>query len=152
MAAGVAGGAATGGWLDVALGGSSLLLGALLGGAVGGALGWLGGDRLGRMEVLHRPLGGKLLRVGPARAPDLTVVLLGRARLHHARVAQRCHARRDPVALRRSDDGAATGFDRLDRAELRHLVDALRRAEAGTGPLEQQVSRLLARDDAPQRA
>jgi len=131
----------------VALGGSSLLLGALLGGAVGGALGWLGGDSLARMEVLHRPLGGRLLRIGPARAPNLSVVLLGRARLHHARVAQRCHARRDPVALRRSDDGTTGRFDRLDRAELRRLVDALRRAEADTGPLEQQVSRLLAQEE-----
>jgi len=150
VAAGAAGGAATGGWLDAALGGSSLLLGAVLGGAVGGALGWLGSDSLGRMQVLHRPLGGSLLRVGPLRAPNLTVVLLGRARLHHARVAQRCHARRDPVVLRRSDDGTATRIDPLGPAETRNLVDALRRAKAGTEPLEQQVSRLLAQDDVPQ--
>jgi hypothetical protein len=146
VAAGAAGGAATGGWIDVAFGGSSLLLGAVLGGAVGGALGWLGGDRLGRMKVLQRPLGGRLLRVGPARAPDLAVVLLGRARLHHARVAQRCHARRDPVALRPGDEPAG---GRFDRADARRLVAALSRAEAGTDPLEQLVSRLLARDDAP---
>jgi hypothetical protein len=148
VAAAAAAGAATGGWLDVALGGSSLLLGAAVGGALGGALGWLGGDRLARVKVLERPLGGKLLRVGPARAVNLPVVLLGRARLHHALVAGRSHARRDRVELRPGDDGAPARYDHLDRGEARRLLEALRRIDQGHGPLEALVSKLLARDTA----
>lgn len=99
VTAGAAAGAAAGGTLDLALGGASLLAGVAVGSVVGGALGWWSGDRLGKLEVMHQPLGGALVRYGPAESPNFVAVLLGRACLHARLLARRAHARRDRLAL-----------------------------------------------------
>jgi len=138
-AAGAAAGATAGGAVDVALSGTSFLAGAALGGVVGGALAWWGGDRLGRLEVLRQPLGGTLVRYGPARGTNLAFVLLGRARLHHALVAGRTHARRDRPVLRPEDAGEqAHAVPALERGTTRRLLDLLRRSG---GPPEDELAR-----------
>ena len=140
VTAGAAAGAAAGGTLDLALGGASFLAGAAVGSVVGGALGWLGGDRLGKLEVMSRPLGGALVRYGPARSPNFVAVLLGRACLHESLVARRAHARRDRLSLASpgpvstDDAGGAEGADatapkKIDARRLRRVLDALTRAD-----------------------
>lgn len=99
VGAAAASGAAAGGGVDIALGGSSLLLGAALGAIVGGTAAWLSADKLAKMEVVRLPLGRRVLRYGPTGNPNLAFVLLGRARLHHALVAGRTHATRGPLDL-----------------------------------------------------
>ena len=129
---GAAGGAATGAGLDVLTGGASLMLGAALGAVVGGAMGWLTADQLSEFEVINKPFGERLLRCGPARSANLGFVLLGRARLHHAAVAGRSHAQRDPLALEAGDESAA-GLrvpDEATRKALAVAFDKLRREEA----------------------
>src|SRR5690606_11274768 len=90
---GAAAGAVTGGMIDLAVGGASLLLGAGIGAAIGGVGAVLGADRLARVQVLCTPLGGFRLTVGPITTPNAPWVILGRAVLHHRLVAERNHAR-----------------------------------------------------------
>jgi hypothetical protein len=125
VTAGAATGAAAGGTLDVALGGASFLAGAAIGSLVGGALGWLGSDRLGRLQVLSQPLGGALVRYGPARSPNFVAVLLGRACLHASLVARRAHARRDRLSI----DGGAVAGEGDPAARAPATKDSLRRIE-----------------------
>jgi hypothetical protein len=141
-ATGALAGAGSGGAIDAALGGSSLLAGALIGGAVGGVLGWLGGDRLARAELLQQPIGGTLARVGPSKGTNLVVVLLGRARLHHALVSRRTHARRD---LHVELPGAAGGDDApgLKASAARRVLTSLRSADESRDALESAVAALL---------
>ncbi len=163
--AGAAAGAAAGGTIDVALGGASFLAGAALGGVVGGVLGWLGGDRLGQLEVMRQPLGGQVVRYGPAKSPNFVAVLLGRACLHERLVARRAHARRDRLRLggdaSRGDpapaDGGTSGGSgegpavgegeerrALDMRRLRPVLDALDGADGpDQGALAAAIETLL---------
>jgi len=155
-AAGAAAGATAGGTLDLALGGATFLAGAAVGGAVGGALGWLGGNRLAKLEVMRQPLGGALVRYGPARSANFVAVLLGRACLHASLVAQRAHARRDRLALGRettatdadaADPEVAVDSMRLEPHQLRPVLDALgRTAGPDQTALATAVERLLEDD------
>lgn len=115
VVSGVVSGAVAGGGLDALLGGASLLMGSGLGALVGGAGAWLGGGELARVKVLGRTLGGRVLQVGPVTAPNFPWVLLGRAWVHHALVAERNHARREAMSLQMT----------RAMAEERHVMDAL---------------------------
>lgn len=128
---GAVGGAATGGVIDVALGGASLLLGTALGGAVGGALGWLSADRLAELSVVDRPLGGRLARFGPSRNPNFPFVLFGRARFHAGLVAARSHARRDVLELTPAGESAALPLEGGQQRALAGLFVSLARHAPG---------------------
>jgi hypothetical protein len=111
VVSGAVSGAIAGGGVDLLLGGASLLLGAGLGSLVGAAGAWFGSGELARVKVLGRPLGGRVLQVGPVRDPNFPWVLLGRAWVHHRLVSERNHARREVLSV--------------EMAEARHLMDRL---------------------------
>jgi hypothetical protein len=111
VASGAAGGAAVGGVIDAVAHGASLLAGALIGAAIGGAGAWWSSSRLARVRVFALPLGGQLLRCGPAASPNFPYVVLGRALYHHARIAGRTHAVRSPLML--ADGPGENWIDRL---------------------------------------
>lgn len=92
-------GALAGGGVDALLGGASLALGAGIGALIGGAGAWFGGGELAKVKVLGESLGGRVVQVGPVKAPNFPWVLLGRAWLHHQLVAERNHARREVITL-----------------------------------------------------
>ncbi len=118
VTAGAAGGAATGGVIDLALGGASLLLGVVTGAALGGVLGYLGAERIPEIKLVDRPLGGRLARYGPSRSLNFPFVLFGRARLHARLLSRRTHAMRDPLALE-----AAPAAGLLLDAGFRHRLE-----------------------------
>ena len=136
VAAGAAGGAATGGVLDLALGGASLLLGLATGAALGGILGYLGAERLPELKLIDRPLGGRRVRYGPSRSLNFPFVLFGRARYHWRLLSRRTHALRDAVRLESALAAALaltpTARHQLERdfAQLRRGLGVLARAEA----------------------
>jgi hypothetical protein len=116
-------------------------------------LGFLGADRLPELKLIDRPLGGRLVRYGPARSLNFPFVLLGRARLHARLLARRTHAMRDPVAVESAPAAglplAAAFRHRLERdlARLRGAGGAvLARAEA-IQALAGTLSAILAADD-----
>jgi Domain of unknown function (DUF3482)/50S ribosome-binding GTPase len=151
VASGAAGGAAVGGVIDAVAHGASLLAGAVIGAAVGGAGAWWSSHRLARVRVFALPLGGQLLRCGPAASPNFPYVVLGRALYHHALVAGRTHAVRSPLALGEGPTG--NWIERLEpamRRELDRTLRALRRDRADAADaLARALVPIVARGDAP---
>lgn len=92
-------GAAAGGGFDLAVGGTSLLLGTGIGALIGGAGAWFGSSELARVKTIAGSLGGKVVQLGPITSPNFPWVLLGRAWFHHSLVAERNHAYRDSLKL-----------------------------------------------------
>jgi hypothetical protein len=151
VATGAVGGATVGGVIDAAAHGASLFAGALIGAVVGGAGAWWSSGRLAQIRVFALPLGGRLLRCGPAASPNFPYVVLGRALYHHARIAGRTHAVRSPLALPEAAD--ANWIERLS-SERRRALDrsfrALRRDGVdATAGFARGLEPIVAEGDAP---
>jgi len=132
-------GALAGGGVDVLLGGASLLLGAGIGSMVGAAGAWFGSDELARIKVLGQTLGGRMLQVGPVKAPNFPWVLLGRALAHHRLVAERNHARREALSLVMAQDTHM--MDALDDRTRKALAAVFR--QLGDGEADVAVRQRL---------
>lgn len=139
LAAGALAGATLGGGLDLALGGSSLMLGSAVGGMLGGLSGWLGHGRLARSKVRGSALGGRILQVGPVTNANFPFVILGRALHHHALISRRSHARRDRLRVAEHSEYAASAWPAKARRRLVSLCAAVRR---GDGSGAKQVAEL----------
>jgi hypothetical protein len=126
---GAATGAVLGGTVDVALGGTSFLLGSVIGGAAGLASAWWGWGRLAEVQLLGQPLGGTLLEIGPMRSPNFPWVVLDRALRFHAAVSQRAHAKRAAVQLRPAEDGIVSGLPADQRRHVQGVLDRLAKAK-----------------------
>lgn len=153
VTAGAASGAATGGVVDVALGGASILLGVATGAAIGGVLGWFGAGKLADLKVVDRPLGGALARFGPSRNVNFPFVLFGRARVHWGVVEKRTHAMRTPVELS-GDDESLNPLEVAQRKSLEGLFATLRKPSLGaarrietTDALRDAIEAILAEDE-----
>ncbi|MGD8207476.1 MAG: GTPase/DUF3482 domain-containing protein [Thiohalocapsa sp.] len=104
---GAVAGAATGGAIDLGLGGLSFGTGALIGGVVGGALGVLGGAALAKVDI-QRTLGVERFSMGPVTNPRFPFVLLDRMILYCAQAMNWSHGRKaaDEHARNRIPDRA----------------------------------------------
>ncbi len=125
---GAVGGAATGGIIDLAVGGASLLLGAGIGAMIGGVSAWVTADRIADIKILGSPLGGQQLSIGPMRNINFPYVVLGRALLHHRMIEDRTHAHRDPLELKQQPGWPQT-IDANHRKRLEKLFVKMRRQE-----------------------
>jgi small GTP-binding protein len=114
---GATGGAAAGLGVDVALGGLSMFMGSALGALAGGATAWFAADQLANIDAETLPLGEQVLRVKAGGNKNLPYVLLGRARAHHALVARRSHAARDPLVVPAAGDAGFTADQRNSLAK-----------------------------------
>lgn len=123
---GAAGGAVTGGLIDLHTLGHSFLIGTVVGAASGAAAGWWSAGRLAEMPMSTRKIlgGGTTVRCGPIKHGNFPFVVLNRALLHHELVAQRTHAMRGDLIL--SDD------EKIEdkRGELDQLSDGQRKDAA----------------------
>ena len=99
IVAGTLAGAATGSGVDLALGGTSLMLGSAVGALLGGAGSALGFSSLAKTNILGTTLGGKVLRIGPVSDTQFGFVLLGRALHFASELAARTHADRHELVL-----------------------------------------------------
>ncbi|MCW8091757.1 GTPase/DUF3482 domain-containing protein [Alteromonas sp. ASW11-130] len=98
-ATGALGGAA----LDVAVAGSSFMLGALGGGLIGASSAWFGADKLADMSVQGLPVGGYEARFGPMKNRNFPYVVIGRFVHLHAQISQRSHASREALSIDAND-------------------------------------------------
>ena len=121
---GAASGAVAGGLVDAMLGGASLFLGAGIGALMGAAGALVGSDRLAKIEVLGRPLGGFELRLGPITDPNFPWVLLGRALVHLRLIAERNHARREALVI--NAERSEHFGDTIDASRRRRLETIFR--------------------------
>lgn len=144
---GAVSGAAAGGGLDLALGGTSLFLGAGIGALVGGAGAWLGSGELAKVKTIAGSLGGRVVQVGPVTAANFPWVVLGRAWLNFGLIAERNHARRDAIAVAVASEQHL--MNAVPDALRRELATSFRRLSRGDGgdetfeALVGQVDRLL---------
>ena len=125
---GALGGAATGGVIDLAVGGASLFLGAGIGAMIGGVSAWVTTDRVADIKILGLPLGGKQLSIGPMRNINFPYVVLGRALYHHRIIEDRTHAHRGPLELKQQPAWLQT-VDTDRRKRLEKIFVKLRRQE-----------------------
>ncbi|ADE14035.1 GTP-binding protein HSR1-related protein [Nitrosococcus halophilus Nc 4] len=133
LATGAASGALVGSGVDLAVGGTSFLLGAAVGSMVGGASAWFSYNRISDVKMLGLPLGGTELRVGPARNINFPYVVLGRALYHHAAVTRRTHAQRDILSLDNATETAsARSIPEHQRKRLEKVFTRLRNTDDGS--------------------
>ncbi len=135
--AGTAAGAATGGVIDLSVGGLSFGTAALIGGLVGGALGALGGAALAKIDI-HRALGVERFTMGPVTNPHFPFVLLDRIILYCARAMNWSHGRQSadedvpdkvPEKELRKKRGFAEGLSSEDQKSLAKFFAAARRGK-----------------------
>ncbi|WP_051208415.1 DUF3482 domain-containing protein [Saccharospirillum impatiens] len=98
-----AAGAASGLVVDAAVGGASLLLGAVVGGTLGGLAGGFAGRDPLSFEVLSRVPGYEQWQLGPVSNLEFALALAGRSLRSWYQMRCRNHARRDAVMLKQSD-------------------------------------------------
>jgi hypothetical protein len=129
-------GAAAGAVLDVSVGGTSLMAGAVVGGLVTGAASLLATLRPEKLTVRGVPVAGKELVAGPIKDLGFAFALLGRILDFYDLVALRTHADRQEALLVRSDmSERLLRLKRLDQVKLTYL---LQKAHKGLSLTEQQ--------------
>ena len=122
-------GAAIGGTLDAAVGGSSLLTGAIGGAIIGaGSVIYFSTRRFASIEHMSRFLkGGRVMRVGPHKNPNFPWVLLDRALLHYFTIRDHAHSRREKIIIENNDTGIVKGLEQGKRKELSAIFSRLRK-------------------------
>jgi hypothetical protein len=141
IATGALGGAAAGSVIDLAVHGTSLLLGSGLGAVAGGVSAWLTSDRLARVKVLGHPLGGKEISIGPMRNINFPYVVLGRALLHQRVVEERTHANRGPLEI--DAQPGTISFDLATRRRFEKLFSKLRKQDSYSADLVASLAVLI---------
>lgn len=91
--AGAAGGAATGGIIDLGVGGLSFGTGALIGAVTGGALGAFGKAAMAKVDI-QKKLGIERFSIGPVTNPRFPFILLDRSILYCAQAMNWSHGRK----------------------------------------------------------
>jgi hypothetical protein len=124
-------GAATGAAVDLAVAGSSLMLGALSGGLIGAGSAWFGADQIARFRVKGLPLGGFEARQGPIKNRNFPYVVLGRYLYLAMALRNRTHARRDSIQIREGDlTDRIAALSGKQQSELHKALERLCRQQA----------------------
>jgi len=145
VAASIAG-AATGAVVDIALAGSSVMLGALGGGLLGAGSAWLGADRLSSFHVQGLPLGGYEAHQGPIQNRNFPYVVLGRFLYLADALRHRTHAHRDKLQISEGDLSARIKqLSSEQQAGLHRALDRLRQQKTAQ-ELEQLLYALISTD------
>lgn len=139
-------GALSGGLIDAAAGGTTVLLGSLIGGAIGFGSTWFGWKHLEEVKVLGQRFAGKLLRVGPMRSPRFPWIALDRALIYHDLVSHRAHAHRQPAELGEYSEaaGIVRHLDSARRNEIEKCFAKLRRASPDTAVVRLKLTESIA--------
>ena len=139
-------GAATGAVVDIALAGSSVMLGALGGGLLGASSAWLGADRISNFQVKGLPLGGYEAHQGPIQNRNFPYVVLGRFLYLTDALRHRTHAHRERLQISEGDLSARIGqLSSEQQAGLHQALDQLRQQKPAEG-LEQRLYALISTD------
>jgi hypothetical protein len=139
-------GAATGAAVDIALAGSSVMLGALGGGLLGAGSAWLGADSISSFRVQGLPIGGYEAHQGPIQNRNFPYVVLGRFLYLSDALRHRTHAHRDKLRICEGDLSAR--IKRLggkQQAGLHRALDRLRQQKPAEG-LGQHLFALISTD------
>ena len=123
-------GAAIGGTLDAAVGGSSFLAGAVGGALIGaGSVAYFSTKRFASIEHVSKFLkGGRVYKVGPHKNQNFPWVLLDRALLHYFTVRDFAHGRREKIVIQSSEEsGIVKDINTGTKRELAKIFHILRK-------------------------
>jgi len=120
-------GAAAGAGLDLALVGSSFMLGAVGGGLVAGGSAWIAADKIAEFKIKGLPVGGFEAHQGPINNRNFPYVVLGRFLFLEQALRTRTHAQRDSIVVK---EGALTEkialLESSTQRDLHKALDRLR--------------------------
>ena len=120
-------GAAAGAAVDLALAGSSLMLGALGGGIIGAGSAWLGADSIAIFTVQGLPLGGYEAHQGPISNRNFPYVVVGRFIFLADALRNRTHAHREKLEIQEGDlSNRINTLNRTQQSNLHRALDRLR--------------------------
>ncbi|TCS41378.1 GTPase/DUF3482 domain-containing protein [Reinekea marinisedimentorum] len=122
-------GAAAGVAIDVGVGGSSLMAGAVAGGVLSGAATLYATLKPERLKLKGMPLGGQQLVAGPIKDISFLFVLFGRAVELLAQVSRKTHADRRVVVVSGLD--FSERFNQLSKVDQVKLTRLLQRLHKG---------------------
>lgn len=143
IAAGAIGGAATGGVVDLALGGSTLLLGSGIGALLGGVGALLGRDQLAKINIIGgKSLGNEVIQIGPSTNVNLPFVILARALVHLQLISQRTHATRDVLQIQKKNE-QGSHFDNLQRKQLASIFKKMRDSSKAQPDTIKELSNII---------
>ncbi len=140
LSLGAIAGAALGGTLDAAVGGSSFLAGAVGGALIGaGSVAYFSTKRFASIEHVSKFLkGSRFVKVGPHKNQNFPWVLLDRALLHYFTVRDFAHSRREKIIIRDSENaGIVKDLKSGQRKELAKIFNRLRK-NPGNGNEEEK--------------
>lgn len=122
-------GAAAGAVIDIGVGGTSLMTGALTGGLLSGVASIFATSTPDNLNIKGVPLAGKNLTAGPVKSLTFSFVLLGRA-LHFLEIMlKRTHADRSIANV--SEDSFNVRFNQLNKTDQVQLTLILQKAQKG---------------------
>lgn len=129
-------GAAAGVAIDVGVGGSSLMLGALAGGVLSSVASLAATWKPTSLKIRGVPVAGKRLTAGPVKDLQFSFVILGRLLAFSEAVRFRTHADRSVVRLQ--DVGVKERLGRLGRTEQVRLTRLMQKANKELSEKEMQ--------------
>ncbi|MGD9159575.1 MAG: GTPase/DUF3482 domain-containing protein [Desulfobacteraceae bacterium] len=130
LSLGAIAGAAIGGTLDAAVGGTSFLAGAVGGALIGaGSVAYFSTKRFASIEHVSKFLkGSRFVRIGPHKNQNFPWVLLDRALLHYFTVRDFAHSRREKIIIRNSENaGIVKELKSGQRREMAKIFNMLRK-------------------------
>ncbi len=125
----VAGGAAAGGLIDLAVAGHSFFLGASIGAAAAGLATWFASNQIAKINVLGNSIGGLELTLGPVKNRNFPYVLLSRALLYQNLTETHSHADRSNTAIEISP-AMLKNQELKDRLPFEKIFTQFRKAQA----------------------
>ncbi len=136
-------GAAAGAAVDIAVAGSSLMLGALGGGLLGAGSAWFSADSIAMFKIKGLPLGGYEAYQGPIQNRNFPYVVLGRYLYLADALRNRTHAHRENLQIQEGDLSAhISKLNSSLQANLHRALGRLRQQKP-TEDLQQSLHALL---------
>ena len=121
LLSGLTSGGLAGAGVDIAVGGSSLMIGSIIGAAIGGASAVLGYDKLADIKILGQKLGKKELIIGPMKNLNFPYILLNRSIFYAKTIINRSHALREKEFLKSNGNISEQYIDNKTRKQLEKL-------------------------------
>ena len=131
MLAATAAGAISGAALDMAVAGSSFMLGSIGGGILGAGSAWFGADKLDDMKIKGLPVGGYQACVGPIKNRNFPYVVIGRFIHLYRQISQLNHANRQALNFSAADfQEKVANLEKSAQKELNTSCDRLIKQKA----------------------
>ena len=119
-------GATTGAAVDMAVAGSSFMLGAIGGGIAGFTSAWFGAEKLQSLNLKGLPLGGYEASFGPMKNKNFPYVVIARYLYIYQQISRRTHALRDKIHIQENDlNEQISTLEKSTQKSLHQICDKL---------------------------